>query len=247
MSGFRALSLRDRCAESPRMSTPHPGPERIPDKSRSMGNWGWGVTVWIAASVLSILGAFALDGPVKDWVRMSEVNFWRRIAGEVSFWGDFGGVIGFAAALWLWAKWSKNVGLQGLVVKMGVCGTFSGLLANVIRVSCGRARPFSQEEPGWYGILKGLKVHDFQSFPSAHTAVIAGFVGPLLVTAFRKRFGGESALALVFALASLVTMAWARVRVGQHHLSDVVASAWLGVAFSFWWMNRYSPEISDKP
>jgi len=75
---------------------------------------------------------------------------------------------------------------------------------------------------------------DFQSFPSAHTAVVAGFFAPLALGALRSRTARGRLGGVAVAVLSTGLMAWARVWVGAHHLSDVTAATLLGLAVAVW-------------
>ena len=158
----------------------------------------------------------------------------RWLAGQVSHWGDWYGVLALGVGLWFFAKKTARPSLSRLVLLMGLCSVLSGLSANGIRAVTGRARPFSEAAPGWYGPSRGLRVwtkgaRDFQSFPSAHTAVVAGFLAPLALGALRSGRLRERVSGVSVAVLGVGLMAWARVWVGAHHLSDVTASALLGL------------------
>ena len=177
--------------------------------------------------------AFRVDPAVVALVRTDSQGWSRWAAGRVSYWGDWYGVLALGLAAWFWGRRQGRDGVQRLLVLMGLCAAISGLGANVIRAATGRARPFAQAAPGWYGPSQGLRfaknARDYQSFPSAHTAVVAGFFAPLGLAALRKR-----RLALVgVALGGTVTMMWARVWIGAHHVSDVCAAAFLGWALGW--------------
>jgi len=181
-----------------------------------------------------VLGlAFRVDPAVVDFVRTDSQGWSRWVAGRVSYWGDWYGVLALGLAAWFWGRRQGRHGVQRLLVLMGLCAAISGLGANVIRATTGRARPFAQAAPGWYGPSQGLRfaknARDYQSFPSAHTAVVAGFFAPLGLAALRKR---RYALVGV-ALAGTALMMWARVWIGAHHVSDVCASAFLGWALGW--------------
>ena len=186
--------------------------------------------LWALLAGGLLLGAFQGDGAMVAFVRENANGPGRWLAGQVSHWGDWYGVLALGVGVWFFAKKTGRPSLQRLVLLMGLCAALSGLSANGIRAVTGRARPFSEAAPGWYGPSRGLRVwtkgaRDFQSFPSAHTAVVAGFFAPLALGALRSgRLGGVS-----LAVFGIGLMAWARVWVGAHHLSDVTASALLGL------------------
>jgi membrane-associated phospholipid phosphatase len=177
--------------------------------------------------------AFLWDAQVVALVRENANGTGRWFAGRVSAWGDWYGVLAIGVVLWGWGKKTGALGLQRLALLMGLCASIAGLSANGIRAVSGRARPFSESAPGWYGPVKGLRLwttgaRDFQSFPSAHTSVVAGFLVPLALVSLRNRRWRLGAVMVAFGGTAL--MAWARVWVGAHHLSDVTAAVLLGLA-----------------
>ena len=191
----------------------------------------------VAGGVVMVL-AFAVDAAFVAWVRADSTGWSRWLAGRVSYWGDWYGVLAVGLVLWWRARRQARKDLQKLLLLMGACAAISGLGANVIRATTGRARPFAQAAPGWYGPSQGLRfaknARDYQAFPSAHTAVVAGFCAPLGLVARRRRRYAIFAV----ALAGTALMMWARVWVGAHHVSDVCAAALLGWTFGWFTLRR---------
>ena len=118
----------------------------------------------------------------------------------------------------------------------------------MIRTLSGRARPNGGAAAGWYGPSKGLRLakssHAFQSFPSAHTGVVAGFCAPLGWVALRSRRRKSRLYSLGISLAGTALMAWSRVWVGAHHLSDVLAASLLGWGIALAWLHWRTPELT---
>lgn len=195
--------------------------------------------VGLVVLVLGCLGlAFAVDASVVAWVRKRGHGIGADFANWIGFWGDWYGVTAVALMLWAIAKLRRDATFQRLVLLMGVSALLSGASANVIRGVTGRTRPAAAAAEGWYGASHGLmgaggSRHAFQSFPSAHTAVVSGFFAPLGIMALgadRRRIRILSGF--VFWGASGL-MAWARVWTESHHPSDVVAGMALGLLAGF--------------
>ncbi len=134
-------------------------------------------------------------------------------SGDSWFWG-----IGLVL-IWLFGspEWKYRAAwmLAGILV--------TALLVFSIKLLVNRGRP----EGDWGGIYRRTDPH---SFPSGHAAraamlaVVAGIVGP------------EWLLWLLLIWAPLVMLA--RVAMGVHYLTDVLAGALLGImiGFCFWWL-----------
>lgn len=177
-----------------------------------------------ASLVLMVAGFLLWDQPVLEAVREGAGRSWKDLARALSFYGDFpwllgGGVIALALSLrFRTRQWAR------IVTAMLLAGILAGMVSNVTKLGTGRVRPRVEEvQHGWYGPRhEGQWVtmqHGFQSFPSSHAACAFGFFYPLFLS---RR--GAGTLGLIAATA----IAWSRVQLNAHHISDVAAGAFLG-------------------
>jgi membrane-associated phospholipid phosphatase len=203
---------------------PMPQLERKPNFMRAT------VTALLAAFVFSaIVTAFRYDNWTRAHVVASHGKGWKkssdaRMWGAVSRYGDWPWLM-LAGGAGLFVAWrARNRDWQRILVTAMVASTFSGIVANGMRLTTGRARPNAGVPEGWYGL-----VHDgrltignpkFNSFPSGHTATAVGFAGVIL---FARPLPG------VFALLAALAIAAARIVLGAHHLSDVTVAALLAI------------------
>ncbi len=197
----------------------------------------WTLPIFFAVACVVIIGmAFEVDSWVDGWVKACQDTQFLGLAKAVSFLGDFLGVLTIGLLGWGGARWRKLPKLETLFKAMICAAILSGVCANVCRCVTGRARPNAQAEAGWYGPGRGIgfvEAHQFQAFPSAHTAVVAGFLAPVVIASSRRR-SGFRAIGLGFlACGGIALMAWARVWLGAHHLSDVLAAVILGASVAF--------------
>jgi membrane-associated phospholipid phosphatase len=192
--------------------------------------WGKTVALWLCGGIL--LGcAFFLDNAVIAFVNA------HTTPATLAF-GQFGSHYGqwnwlmlpcAIAALVAWRR--RDSILLRIVCVMVVCSILGGLGADVIRVATGRTRPSAPApiEQGWYGPRSnGVWVaakSDYNAFPSAHAAASMALIAPLL---FLRRRAGWLLLPVPLLISA------ARVCVGAHHLSDVVAGMLLGLAIAQW-------------
>jgi undecaprenyl-diphosphatase len=184
-------------------------------------------TLLMAAGCVALLVAgFAWwDQPVLEAVRASAGAAWKGAAQGLSRYGDFpfllaGGIVALAFCLLTRrAKWLR------IVTAMILAGIVAGLASNMIKLASGRVRPrVEHTELGWYGPRHEDRwaslQHDFQAFPSSHAACAFGFFFPLFLS---RRLVGTAGLVAAAAIA------WSRVQLNAHHISDVAAGALLGV------------------
>ena len=202
-------------------------------------------------SAVALWGAFQMDVPVLEFVRTHSNGWSRLVARQVSIWGDWYGVAVLGLLGWWEARRRNAQQWKRLWLVMGICGALGGLGANVLRTLSGRARPNGGAVAGWYGPSHGLRLaksaHAFQSFPSAHTGVVAGFCAPLGWVALRSRRRKTQLLGLSLSLSGTALMAWSRVWVGAHHLSDVLAASLLGWGIALAWLRYRAPELTLDP
>jgi undecaprenyl-diphosphatase len=206
-------------------------PQGNTDRHRGV-EW-WMIVVAAAAFVL----ALAIDGTADAWLVANRHLTIERAAKLVSRFLAWHWLIA-AAAVAAFAAWrmQRREWLRVLCA-MIIAASLAGLSADLFRGASGRTRPYSTAPQGFYGPRHEsqwlIGRHEFNSFPSGHTATITAFVLPLI--AWRRRY---SALLLVTPL-----VAAARVYTGAHHLSDVIAGAALGVTIALLVSRRFVVSI----
>ena len=183
----------------------------------------------IAALILMVAGFMVWDQPVLEAVAAGAAQDWKAVARFLSRYGDFpfllaAGAVALAVSLRLRAASRSRI-----LTAMILAGIIAGLASNGVKLGAGRVRPrVEQVAHGWYGPKHGDQWvslrHDFQSFPSSHAACAFGFFWPLFLS--RRRLG---AAGLLLAAA----IAWSRVQLNAHHVSDVAAGALLGIVIGW--------------
>lgn len=148
----------------------------------------------------------------------------RPIFEWYSDWGMFIFYAFFIALLMFGVRYKRPLFTQaGLAyVYAQLFGTF--LLIRLIKFGCGRPRPHVATVHDALCQAPSL-AHAFNSFPSSHAVNVA--VGAMFVF-----FLLRSRLAALFALTAALLMALARIAIGEHYLSDVLAGLAFGVAIA---------------
>lgn len=175
----------------------------------------------VLAAVQSNSGVAALDAPVHDRLVASRNPLATAILTAVTtvtspLWMT---VIGCAVAL-AWAVWKREVWRPGLLVG-AMAATFA--VSTLIKHDVGRGRPAAS------GFLLGPD--DALSFPSGHTfgaGVFLCVLSYLLVAGRGART--TSVLAFAAAAAGTLLVAFSRLYLGYHWLTDVLASMGLALA-----------------
>lgn len=108
---------------------------------------------------------------------------------------------------------------RALFVFVVVAG--SGIVTDVVKVICGRARPKLLFADNFYGFTWGATQADYWSFPSGHATTAAALATALFLLWPRGL--------PLYVVAALLVMA-SRIILDAHYASDVIAGAAIGVA-----------------
>lgn len=175
--------------------------------------------LWLFSGVAVLAAAFVLDPAAVMAVTEPVGTPFRAIAGRLGSALDWPWVLGVALLVTLVAHLAGNLPMRRTWIAVLVAGAIVGITATTVRSVTGRTRPGAAAEQGWHGPYHGgrwlVGVRDHNAFPSGHTATVAGMAA-LLVR--RRHRMAPLAVALTFLVA------WSRMAVGAHRLSDVVAS-----------------------
>jgi membrane-associated phospholipid phosphatase len=199
---------------------------------------GW--SIYAVLSIVLILLAFSFDTEVREAIVADQAeiaaadgkkkfhhtdthNFWAK----VSKYGDWPQLMLAGAALGAVAVWRKRSDWTRVLVAALIASTLAGVLANASRLTTGKVRPRHEAEHGagfhgpWHNGKLTIGNSGFNAFPSGHTATAVGFATPFL---FAKPIVGIPVFCAALAIA------WSRMQLGAHHLSDVVTATLLALA-----------------
>ncbi|MFH0954442.1 MAG: phosphatase PAP2 family protein [Verrucomicrobiota bacterium] len=144
----------------------------------------------------------------------------RAVARRVSHWGDLQrGSLIVAAVVWGVGVVRKKRRWQAAGIACLLAALLAGAVANVARPAFGRPRPSTEVPDGFYGLRFTGRYH---SFPSAHSCTSFGTAAALAVAV--------PAVGLP-SLAGAAAVAWSRMYMREHYLSDVIAGAGVGIWF----------------
>ncbi len=198
---------------------------RATRESRRFAGW----LPWLLGFGMVVAAAFGFDAELAAWFKGAEAGYAKKLSTGISRYGDFPMLLLLGGmGLWVGVRSGRRRWVRVIRWMLVAC-VAAGVVANVGRYVCGRARPIAKVAPGWYGpaaAFRGMGAHKFHSFPSAHTACVSGFLFPLVILGLRRR--GWLRGVAVLAVAGILAMGWARMHLRVHHLSDVLAGAWVG-------------------
>lgn len=177
--------------------------------------WLGALTAWLIRADAALLQQFDTS---PFFISLRPVFEWY------ADWGMFIFYAFFIALLMFGMRYKRPLFKQaGLAyVYAQLFGTF--LLIRLIKIGCGRPRPHVATVHDALCQAPSL-AHAFNSFPSSHAADVA--VGAMFVF-----FLLRSPVAALFALSAALFMALARIAIGEHYLSDVLAGLALGVTIA---------------
>ncbi|MEZ6005100.1 MAG: phosphatase PAP2 family protein [Planctomycetota bacterium] len=163
-----------------------------------------------------------VDLAIMQFMHEHRFGLARQIASKVGKLGDSAGWLGFSGLLWFCgSRFSRPRVPAHRARYIFSSVALSGLLAIVLKLAFGSARPREVLAAGNYGFhwLAGAHQHQLQAFPSGHTTTVFALAASFGLIWPRCR-------ALGFGIALLVGIA--RVVTVSHFPSDIVAGASLG-------------------
>ena len=165
-----------------------------------------------------ILTAFRFDTAVAQFMADHQTpgirNFMRMVSKCGDWWQHF--VVGLVGAAIAWQR--KNKQWTRIFIAMLIALSIAGITGRVMKVSTARARPSVKTEQVWWNSQHWSS--KYHSFPSGHVDASVGFFGVLFLA--RRRIGA-------LCLPIPILIAFSRMYLGAHYLSDVVCAAVLGI------------------
>jgi membrane-associated phospholipid phosphatase len=179
----------------------------------------WIISLVLAAILLT--ASFYLDDTVRDFITGHQDRMWRNFMRNVSRFGDWPEHFGLGLILAGIAWWRGNKKWTRIFLSMLAALALAGLIGRGIKITTGRARPSVKTEQVWNGFQLSSKYH---AFPSGHTVASTAFFAVLLFVSWRI---GLACLPLPMLIA------FSRMYVAAHYLSDVVFAAMLGLLCAY--------------
>ena len=187
---------------------------------RRMVALGWWCLFFLAAGLV-LLASFYFDAGVQAWITQHQSAGLRNFMRLVSRFGDWPGHVALGLTFLVLAYWRRSKKWMRIFSAMILALALAGAAARVIKISTGRTRPNVQTEAEWNG--PNLRAR-YNAFPSGHTAVSTAFFATLAFASWRIGLG-------FLAIPALI--AFSRMYVAAHHLSDVVCAALIGLVAAY--------------
>jgi undecaprenyl-diphosphatase len=174
----------------------------------------------LARDVFLTARAGPLDREVTLFVRGLQTPGRDHFAILVTFFGSHLFILPATLLVAAILRWKKHP-VSALLFVGSVGGGF--ILNALLKITFHRARP---------DLWPALVSEHTYSFPSGHAAMSTVFYGGLAAVVFHLSDDtGPRLAALAFALSAIVTIAWSRVFLGAHWMTDVTAGFLVGL---FW-------------
>ena len=184
--------------------------------NQSRAFWKWLCLAGCAALLIGV--AFCLDGPVQTWVAQHQNRTAKIFMRNVSRFGDWPEHVALGLVLLGIAWWRGSKKWTRIFLAMLVACALAGAAARTVKIASGRARPSVKSEAVWSGPRLSA---NYNAFPSGHTAASTAFFTALLLGA-----GWRIAAPLLIVP---ILIAFSRMYVAAHYLSDVTVAAILGI------------------
>ncbi len=173
------------------------------------------------AAALLLLASFYGDPGVHAWMTQHQSPGLRSFMQAVSKYGDWPEHVVLGLLLLGIAYWRGSKRWQHIFAAMIIACALAGVAARVVKISTGRARPSVQTQAEWNGPRFNPR---YNSFPSGHTAASTAFFAALAFASWRMGAG---------FLVIPILIAFSRMYVAAHHLSDVVCAAMIGAVTAY--------------
>jgi len=173
------------------------------------------------AAALLLLASFYGDAGVHAWMTQHQFAWLRGFMQAVSKYGDWPEHVVLGLLLLGIAYWRGSKHWQRIFAAMIIACALAGVAARVVKISTGRARPTVQTEAEWNGPRLNPR---YNAFPSGHTAASTAFFATLAFASWRIGAG---------FLVIPILIAFSRMYVAAHHLSDVVCAAMIGAMAAY--------------
>jgi membrane-associated phospholipid phosphatase len=193
----------------------------------------WWYAIFAAAAIL-IPASLYLDAGMQAWVIQHQTQAARSFMQAVSRFGDWPEHVAVGLVLLGIAYWRRSKRWMRIFAAMLLACALAGISARVVKVATGRARPNVQTEAGWNGPRLSAR---YNAFPSGHTAASTAFFATLAFASWRIGAG---------FLAIPMLIAFSRMYVAAHHLSDVVGAALIGVGVAYVVARRFQEPIEIR-
>jgi membrane-associated phospholipid phosphatase len=192
----------------------------------------WLIGIVIAA--IAIAASFYFDNSLRDFMTQHQSRAMRSFMRYVSLFGDWPGhtALGLILLAIAWVRGSKK--WTRIFLSMLIAMSIAGVAGHVIKRAIPRPRPSVHTEIRWGGSRFSSKYH---AFPSGHVGASTAFFSVLIFA--RRRI----------ALACLpipILIAFSRMYLGAHYLSDVVCAAVLGILCASLVAHFFLRRISDS-
>jgi membrane-associated phospholipid phosphatase len=181
---------------------------------------GWWLLVFLGAAVLLVV-SFYLDPGVQAWMTNHHDLGARSVMQAVSRYGDWPEHILLGLMLVGIAYWRGKKRWVRIFAAMILACALAGVSARAVKITAGRSRPNVQTEAGWNGPRLSAR---YNAFPSGHTAASTAFFATLAFASWRIGLG---------FLAIPLLVAFSRMYVAAHFLSDVVCAAIIGAVTAY--------------
>ncbi len=182
------------------------------------------VLLWLLVGAVLVALLWPLDGRVDAALDVTRNPAWQKIAWWCSKLGEGWVIIVAVLGLSFLLVLTNRPRVAAPIFFAGSVSVLVGIFTLILRALCGRARPTAHVPQGFYGLWYDghwiIGKHEFSSFPSGHAVTAVALAAAVWLV-----HRGWGTVVAVYALAVM----WSRLALQAHHLSDVLASAVIGI------------------
>jgi len=186
----------------------------------------WGLSLLAVALILFV--SFYFDSTAQAWIGRHQTSEIKSFMHGVSRIGDWPAHFLLGLSLLALAYWRKSKKWMRIFAAMTIACALAGAGTRVIKIAVGRARPDVKTQTEWWN---GAQFNSrYNAFPSGHTAASTAFFATLALASWR--------IGLAFMIIPLL-IAFSRMYLAAHYLSDVVFAFIIGMLTAFIVVTRW--------
>jgi undecaprenyl-diphosphatase len=157
----------------------------------------------------------------RGWIAEYQNAATKKFMRSVGQFGDWPAHVSLGLVLLVLAYWRRSKKWMRIFAAMILACALAGAGTRLVKIAVGRARPSIQTEAAWKGPSLSAR---YNAFPSGHTAASTAFFATLALACWR--------IGTPFLVIPLL-IAFSRIYINAHYLSDVVCALLIGLLSAF--------------
>ena len=188
----------------------------------------WKGKDWIYPGALAVGTALLTlaDQPLRN-ATQGDQNYYYNVAIEGGrIYGEWYSIVGLAGSFGVYGLLARDTTAKKIAIELLQAGIYSEAVTFLLKISVGRARPYTNEGPKSFHPFTGLNT-DYNSFPSGHST------SAFALSTIMSRHANSTALKILAYVPAGFTL-FSRIYQDKHWISDELLGACVGFFVGNW-------------